>query len=69
MGLFKCNHDWHVTHISNILQQDEMGYPLRLCIVECSKCGKPDQMWIDVAEKCLDELETGKSHLLTWMKI
>ena len=69
MGLFKCNHDWHVTRISNILQQDGMGYPLRLCIVECSKCGKSDQKWIDVAEKFLDELETGKSHLLIWKKI
>lgn len=70
MRLFKCrNHDWHVTEVSNILQQDQMGYPLRLCICECSKCGESDQKWIDVSVKCLDELETGKSFLLEWRKL
>lgn len=69
MRLFKCrNHDWKVTHRSNIIQQDDMGYPLRLCIIECSKCGKSDQRWIDVAEECLDEIETGESMLLEWRK-
>lgn len=70
MRLFKCrNHDWHVTERSNIIQQDDMGYPLRLCIIECSKCGKSEHKWIDVAEKCLDEIETGESKLLEWRKI
>lgn len=69
MRLFGCNHDWHVTHISNILQQDSMGYPARLCIIECSKCGESDQMWIDVAEERLKELETGESFLIEWRKI
>ena len=70
MRLFKCrNHDWHVAYKSNILQQDEMGYPLRLCIVECSKCGASDQWWLDVAEECLKEIETGESLLLEWRKV
>lgn len=70
MELFKCrSHKWRLTHISNVLQQDSMGYPLRLCIVECSKCGKPDQIWMDVAEESLKELETGESVLLEWRKI
>lgn len=64
--LFGCNHNWQITKRSNALQQDDMGYPLRLCILKCSKCGKSDQMWIDVAEEALQELETGESVLLTW---
>lgn len=70
MRLFKCrNHDWHITERSNVIQQDSMGYPLRLCIVECKKCGKPDQIWLDVPEKCLKELETGESVLLEWRSV
>ncbi len=69
MRMFKCSHTWRVTEVSNILQQDGMGYPLRLCICKCTKCGKSDQKWIDVAEECLDELETGKSFLLEWRKV
>lgn len=64
--LFGCKHNWQITERSNILQQDEMGYPLRLCICKCSKCGKSEQMWIDVAEEALKELETGESVLLKW---
>jgi hypothetical protein len=44
-----------------------MGYPLRLFIVKCSKCGKSDQHWIDVAKKELEELDTGESVLLKWL--
>lgn len=66
MGLFRCNHDWHIIERSNALQLDEMGYPLRLFICKCSKCGKLDQQWIDVAEEELEELKTGKSVLLKW---
>ena len=69
MRLFKCNHDWRVTYVSNVLQQDSMGYPLRLCIVECAKCGKSDQQWFDVSEKRLDEIETGESFLIEWRKV
>ena len=69
MRLFKCNHKWHITEMSNAIQQDNMGYPLRLFIVECTKCGKSDQQWIDVAEECLNELKTGESFLLEWKKL
>lgn len=66
MRLFKCNHNWKVEKRSNAIQLDDMGYPLRLFIVRCSKCGKYDQHWIDVNEKELEELKTGKSVLLRW---
>lgn len=69
MKLFKCNHDWETTERSNVIQQDDMGYPLRLCIWECSKCGKSDQVWLDVSEEALKELETGESVLLKWHKV
>ena len=64
--LFECNHNWKIEQRSNVIQQDSMGYPLRLFIVKCSKCGKHEQHWIDVAEEELKELETGESVLLKW---
>jgi hypothetical protein len=64
--LFGCNHNWQIIERSNVIQQDDMGYPLRLCICKCSDCGKSEQMWIDVAEEELKELETGESVLLKW---
>lgn len=69
MGLFKCKHNWEIIESSNVIQLDDMGYPLRLFICKCSKCGKFDQQWIDVDEEALEELETGKSVLLKWNKI
>ena len=66
MGLFRCNHNWKVEKRSNAIQLDDMGYPLRLFICKCSKCGKCDQQWIDVAEEALEELKTGESFLLKW---
>lgn len=68
MGLFKktCSHNYVVKERSNALQQDEMGYPLRLCICQCSKCGKSTQQWLDTNENALDELKTGKSFLVKW---
>ena len=71
MRLFRkiCEHDWKVTYVSNVLQQDSMGYPLRLCIWECTKCGKSDQVWLDVHEEALKELETGESVLLKWQEV
>lgn len=68
MRLFECSHKWEIIERSNALQQDDMGYPLRLFICKCSKCGKYDQQWIDVAEKELEELKTGESFLLEWRK-
>ena len=64
----KCDHDWYVDEKSNALQLDSMGYPLRLYICKCSKCGASDQQWIDVAKEEADELNTGESFLLTWRK-
>lgn len=66
MSLFKCNHDWKIKKRSNVLQQDKMGYPLRLFICKCSKCGKYEQQWLDVVEDELKELEIGESVLLEW---
>lgn len=43
-------HNYKITEKSNVIQFDEMGYPLRLCIIECT-CGKSDQMWIDTIEE------------------
>ena len=71
MGLFKrkCHHIWKITEKSNILQTDDMGYPLRLVICRCTKCGKSDQQWYDVPVSELQELKTGKSKLLKWRKV
>ncbi len=60
------SHNFVIKHRSNALQQDEMGYPLRLFISECTKCGKTKQEWIDVNESELEELRTGKSVLVKW---
>lgn len=53
MKLFNklCNHDWKVTQVSNVIQSDSMGYPLRLVIQECKKCGKSIQAWYDSIQK------------------
>lgn len=65
--LFKCNHNWQIDKRSNTIQSDDMGYPLRLFIVKCSKCGKSDQHWINVPAEEIEELKTGKSVLLKWL--
>lgn len=71
MCLFQreCKHDWKLTEKSNVLQQDDMGYPLRLYIQKCTKCGKSEQVWVDVSEEALKGLLTGESVLLKWKKI
>lgn len=66
MKLFKCKHKWELDKRSNMLQQDSMGYPLRLFIMQCFKCKKSKQMWIDVAVEELEELKTGESVLVKW---
>ena len=63
-----CRHEWKITHLSNVIQQDHMGYPIMLCIQKCSKCGKSKQAWIDVLEPCTNE-KTGKYVLLKWQEI
>ena len=62
----KCNHKYKIYQRSNMLQQDSMGYPLRLFICRCEKCGKSKQMWIDVPVEQLEELKTGESVLVEW---
>lgn len=71
MSLFKrkCNHEWKITEYSNVLQLDDMGYPLRLVICTCAKCGITEQHWHDVNKSALEQLDTGKSVLLKWQKI
>ena len=59
-------HDWEVTDRSNTIQQDEMGYPLRLCILTCKRCGKSEQHWLDTDISALNEVKNGKSVLLEW---
>lgn len=66
MRLFKCKHKWKCVKRSNLLQLDDMGYPLRLFIFECSKCHITKQMWVDVPVEELEELDTGKSALVKW---
>lgn len=61
-----CNHSWKIEEKSNALQQDEMGYPLRLFICKCTKCEKIEQQWRDVPVSELEELKTGKSVLVKW---
>ncbi len=65
----KCNHNWEVIEKSNVLQQDDMGYPLRLFVVKCKKCGAIEQQWIDVHEVNLKELDTGESVLCIWKPV
>lgn len=64
----KCNHESAIYESSNVLQLDDMGYPLRLCIRKCNNCGKTEQVWLDVPEQSLKELETGESVLCSWKK-
>lgn len=49
-----CSHNWKLKERSNVIQFDDMGYPLRLFICECSKCGRVEQMWIDSCESKSD---------------
>ena len=42
-----CTHKWAIDCRSNVVQLDDMGYVLRLCIVKCEKCGKYEQRWLD----------------------
>ncbi len=55
----KCKvfgHSWRIKQLSNVIQFDVMGYPLRLCICECKYCMKSKQMWIDSTE-CKNDVE------------
>ena len=68
MRLFECSHKWVAQKRSNALQLDDMGYPLRLFICRCSRCGRYDQQWRDVPRKEVEELDSGESVLVKWDK-
>ena len=68
----KCKHgkhEWKIMEISNALQVDDMGYPLRLVIEVCSKCGISKQSWIDVKKETLTGLDNGQFVLVEWHKV
>ena len=46
-----------------------MGYPLRLVIEVCSKCGISEQVWIDVGKETLTGLDNGQFVLVEWHKV
>lgn len=66
MKLWKCKHSYAIAEKSNILQLDDMGNPLMLCIAKCCKCGKLKQIWIDVDKKLI---YNNKYEILKWEKI
>lgn len=48
---------------SNIIQYDDnSGYPVRLCLYECDKCGKRGQVWVNTVPKHTD-------HVIKWEKV
>ena len=65
MKLFKKlfhRHNFNkVAYKSNVVQFDDMGYPLRLYITKCD-CGMTNQEWIDVPENSV----TDKDVVLKW---
>ena len=69
LRLFKCKHDWRTTAISNVIQLDDMGYPLKLVNRSCVKCGQSKQEWVDVSEKVFDKIKTGENVLLKWTQV
>ena len=46
-GKFQGDNTLHVIYYSNAIQYDEMGYPLRLVIVDNGD-GTSRQLWIDI---------------------
>lgn len=46
----KTSHE-EIIYRSNVIQFDEMGYPLRLCIVRTKKKPYTDQVWLDTMQK------------------
>lgn len=48
----KRNKDpFRIIYRSNTIQFDEMGYPLRLCIVTGNGRDKPEKVWLDTLEE------------------
>lgn len=65
----KHKHEWKITEVSNVIQLDAFGNPLRLCIETCEICYHSKQAWLDVSEEALRGLKTGESVLCEWRKI
>ena len=63
--LFHRHRYEYIKELSNVIQQDTMGYPLMLCIVGC-RCGKTEQQWGDCSEKALED---PKLHKIVWKKV
>lgn len=62
--IFNKNKQVTVVEKSNIIQLDDMGYPLLLCIMSDG-----DQRWIDVScEWAEREYDNGNLHILEWSK-
>lgn len=40
----KHKHQWRITQVSNVIQLDDFGYPLRLCIEKCDICEQSRQV-------------------------
>ncbi len=68
MKLFKKLFHGHkfnkVAYKSNVIQYDDMGYPLRLYIMEC-ECSMTDQQWMDVPIESV----TDKDVVLEWERL
>ena len=73
MKLFKrkrsCSHEFQIVKRSNAIQYDHMGYPLRLCICECEKCGQYDQRWLDTYIDPTEDINNGELFLLKWEEL
>lgn len=65
----KCSHVFITLEKSNAIQFDSMGYPLRLFICKCKKCGLFDQIWIDVPRIEAKEVDSGESFELKWIPL
>lgn len=53
-----------VTMKSNVIQYDEMGYPLRLVVVRCDD-GTVEHLWLDIDANSVTENDV----VLKWEKI
>lgn len=55
MRLFKCKHKKMEYSYTNIVQLDDMGYPLMLRMGTCVKCNQTIYQWIDVGVDILSD--------------
>lgn len=64
-----CLHEWRITHVSNAVQFDSTGYPMRLVIERCYRCGKSEQAWRGDGSSVADQLKNGDLFHLEWRTI